>query len=145
MTTKDLETTKYEHKESFVDLLTRWRSKEVKMSNRPAKKDQVCKITKNMQPYTFKGFDFSLSPPLSNYFMWVLSLRIPLGMELSKERIKTAGIRSQRGPFIINHRLSMPSHHSQYWINQRHHSKTLLIPWVIKNKEGKSHMGSSLI
>ncbi|KAF5934346.1 hypothetical protein HYC85_030517 [Camellia sinensis] len=50
ITTRDLETTRQEHKESFSDFVTRWRAKASMMTLRPTDKDQIRMIVRNLQP-----------------------------------------------------------------------------------------------
>ncbi|KAF5932856.1 hypothetical protein HYC85_029027 [Camellia sinensis] len=50
VTTRDLETTRQEPKESFSDFVTRWRAKASMMTTRPADKDQIMMILRNLQP-----------------------------------------------------------------------------------------------
>ena len=49
VTVRDLETIKYEHKESFAEFLSYWRNKAVKMLQKPSKKELVRIVIKNLQ------------------------------------------------------------------------------------------------
>ena len=50
ITTRDLETTRQEPKESFSEFVTRWRAKSSMMTLRPTDKDQIRMIVRNLQP-----------------------------------------------------------------------------------------------
>ncbi|KAF5932703.1 hypothetical protein HYC85_028874 [Camellia sinensis] len=50
ITTRDLETTRQEPKESFSEFVTRWRAKASMMTLRPTDKDQIRMIVRNLQP-----------------------------------------------------------------------------------------------
>ncbi|KAF5934451.1 hypothetical protein HYC85_030622 [Camellia sinensis] len=50
VTTRDLETTRQEPKESFSEFVTRWRAKTTMMTLRPTDKDQIRMIVRNLQP-----------------------------------------------------------------------------------------------
>ena len=50
ITTRDLETTRQEPKETFSDFVTRWRAKASMMTLRPTDKDQIRMIVRNLQP-----------------------------------------------------------------------------------------------
>ncbi|KAF5934619.1 hypothetical protein HYC85_030790 [Camellia sinensis] len=50
ITTRDLETTRQEPKESFSEFVTRWRAKASMMTFRPTDKDQIRMIVRNLQP-----------------------------------------------------------------------------------------------
>ncbi|KAL7234813.1 hypothetical protein ACSBR1_018301 [Camellia fascicularis] len=50
ITTRDLETTRQEPKESFSDFVTRWRAKASMMTVRPTDKDQIRMVVRNLQP-----------------------------------------------------------------------------------------------
>ncbi|KAF5932923.1 hypothetical protein HYC85_029094 [Camellia sinensis] len=50
ITTRDLETTRQEPKESFSEFVTRWRAKASMMTLRPTDKDQIRMIVGNLQP-----------------------------------------------------------------------------------------------
>ena len=50
VTTRDLETTRQEPKESFSDFVARWRAKASMMTLRPTDKDQIRMIVRNLQP-----------------------------------------------------------------------------------------------
>ncbi|KAF5933193.1 hypothetical protein HYC85_029364 [Camellia sinensis] len=50
ITTRDLETTRQEPKESFSDFVARWRAKASMMTLRPTDKDQIRMIVRNLQP-----------------------------------------------------------------------------------------------
>ncbi|KAF5932790.1 hypothetical protein HYC85_028961 [Camellia sinensis] len=50
ITTRDLETTRQEPKESFSEFVPRWRAKASMMTIRPTDKDQIRMIVRNLQP-----------------------------------------------------------------------------------------------
>ncbi|KAJ9170390.1 hypothetical protein P3X46_018502 [Hevea brasiliensis] len=50
VTLRDLETTRQKPNETFSEYLLRWRKKAMKMTNRPAEKDQVRLVVKSLQP-----------------------------------------------------------------------------------------------
>ncbi|KAF5931648.1 hypothetical protein HYC85_027819 [Camellia sinensis] len=50
ITTRDLEMTRQEPKESFFDFVTRWRAKASMMTIRPPDKDQIQMVVRNLQP-----------------------------------------------------------------------------------------------
>ncbi|KAI8529862.1 hypothetical protein RHMOL_Rhmol11G0007100 [Rhododendron molle] len=50
MTTRELESTKMEAKESFADFVKRWRAKAALMTERPSERDQLRIISRNLQP-----------------------------------------------------------------------------------------------
>ncbi|KAL7262645.1 hypothetical protein ACSBR1_000914 [Camellia fascicularis] len=50
ITTRDLETTRQEPKESFSEFVTRWRAKASMMTVRPTDKDQIRMVVRNLQP-----------------------------------------------------------------------------------------------
>ncbi|KAI8559665.1 hypothetical protein RHMOL_Rhmol04G0191100 [Rhododendron molle] len=50
MTTRELESTKMEVNESFVDFVKRWRAKADLMTERPSERDQLCVISRNLHP-----------------------------------------------------------------------------------------------
>ncbi|KAI8560176.1 hypothetical protein RHMOL_Rhmol04G0235800 [Rhododendron molle] len=50
MTTRELESTKMEAKESFADFIKRSRAKAALMTDRPSETDQLCIISRNLQP-----------------------------------------------------------------------------------------------
>ncbi|KAI8524391.1 hypothetical protein RHMOL_Rhmol13G0146600 [Rhododendron molle] len=50
VTTRELESTKMESKESFADFVKRWRAKAAQMKDRPSDKDQIRLIVRNLQP-----------------------------------------------------------------------------------------------
>ncbi|KAJ9159639.1 hypothetical protein P3X46_025130 [Hevea brasiliensis] len=50
VTLRDLETTRQKPNETFLEYLLRWRKKAMKMTNRPAEKDQVRLVVKSLQP-----------------------------------------------------------------------------------------------
>ena len=50
VTTRELESTKMELNESFVDFIRRWRAKTVQMKEKPSEKDQIQMILRNLQP-----------------------------------------------------------------------------------------------
>ncbi|KAI8555290.1 hypothetical protein RHMOL_Rhmol05G0163200 [Rhododendron molle] len=50
MTTRELESTKMEAKESFADFVKRWRAKAALMTERPSERDQLRIISHDLQP-----------------------------------------------------------------------------------------------
>jgi len=54
ITTRDLETTRQEPKETFSDFVIRWRAKASMMTLRPMDKDQIRMIVRNLQPKLMK-------------------------------------------------------------------------------------------
>ncbi|KAF5934446.1 hypothetical protein HYC85_030617 [Camellia sinensis] len=50
ITTRDLETTRQEPKESFSEFVARWRAKASMMTIRPTDKDQIRMVVRNLQP-----------------------------------------------------------------------------------------------
>ena len=50
VTTRDLETTRQEPKESFSEFVARWRAKASMMTIRPTDKDQIQMVVRNLQP-----------------------------------------------------------------------------------------------
>ncbi|KAL7257818.1 hypothetical protein ACSBR1_004016 [Camellia fascicularis] len=50
ITTRDLETTRQEPKESFSEFVSRWRAKASMMTIRPTDKDQIRMVVRNLQP-----------------------------------------------------------------------------------------------
>lgn len=53
-TSRDLDMTKQEPKESFTAFLIRWREKAAKVKSRPTEEEQVRTVVKNLQPHYFK-------------------------------------------------------------------------------------------
>ena len=56
VTRRDLETTKQEPKESFFTFITKWKSKDAQMMNRPSEEEQLTMVAKNLLPVYIKYF-----------------------------------------------------------------------------------------
>ncbi|KAF5933692.1 hypothetical protein HYC85_029863 [Camellia sinensis] len=66
VTTRDLETTRQEPKESFSDFVTRWRAKASMMTIRPTDKEQIRMIVRNLQPKLMQKMIFLPFPTFSD-------------------------------------------------------------------------------
>ncbi|KAF5932817.1 hypothetical protein HYC85_028988 [Camellia sinensis] len=66
ITTRDLETTRQEPKESFSEFVARWRAKASMMTIRPTDKDQIRMVVRNLQPKLMQKMIVLPFPTFSN-------------------------------------------------------------------------------
>ena len=77
ITTRDLETTRQEPKDSFSKFVTRWRAKALMMTLRPTDKDQIRMIVRNLQPKLMQKMIVLPFLLFLTYMKWGCRLKMP--------------------------------------------------------------------
>ena len=97
VTTRELELTKMEPKESFVNFVQRWRAKIIQMKEKPSEKDQIRMIARNLQPTLARHMTLAqASPDFKTFFEIGLAIEeaVQSGILDSNESISVPNFRS---------------------------------------------------